>query len=108
MGDQPVETSKVRAPLDGNRRFKHAVQALFLIHDLARATGASLDPQEMIQTMIVRSLRAINADQGVLTPFDQETADPRRVSLLVQDGEGAPFRSDQRFVALLNTIGLET
>lgn len=108
MGDQPVETFNVRVLLDENRPLKHVVQELSSLHDPARATRASLDPQEMMQTTIDRTLRAINADQGILTPFDQETADPHRVLLPVQDGEWVPFRSDQRFVSLLNTIGLET
>jgi len=39
-----------------NRRLKRAVEELSILNDLARAIGASLNTQEIIQTIVRRSL----------------------------------------------------
>lgn len=70
MAEQAVEANKVQDLLDENRRLRHAVEELSILNDLARAIGASLDPQEIMNTIIRRSLRAINAEQGVITLVD--------------------------------------
>jgi sigma-B regulation protein RsbU (phosphoserine phosphatase) len=55
-----------------NRRLKRAVEELSILNDLARAIGASLNTQEIIQTIVRRSLRALNAEQGVITLVDEQ------------------------------------
>ena len=85
MAEQPVETINAQVLLDENRRLKHAVQELSILNDLARAIGGSLDPQEIINTIIRRSLRAINAEQGVITLVDQEANDPKMTFVRAMD-----------------------
>ena len=85
MAEQPVETINAQVLLDENRRLKHAVQELSILNDLARAIGGSLDPQEIINTIIRRSLRAINAEQGVITLVDQEANDPMKTFVRAMD-----------------------
>jgi phosphoserine phosphatase RsbU/P len=77
MAGQAVEVNKVQDLLDENRRLKRAVEELSILNDLARTIGASLDPQEIMNTIIRRSLRAINAEQGVITLVDLEN-DPMK------------------------------
>lgn len=55
-----------------NQRLKRAVEELSILNDLARAIGASLNTQEIIQTIVRRSLRAMNAEQGVITLVDEQ------------------------------------
>jgi serine phosphatase RsbU (regulator of sigma subunit) len=85
MAEQPVETINAQGLLDENRRLKHAVQELSILNDLARAIGGSLDPQEIINTIIRRSLRAISAEQGVITLVDQEANDPMKTFVRAMD-----------------------
>ena len=85
MAEQPVETINAQVLLDENRRLKHAVQELSILNDLARANGGSLDPQEIINTIIRRSLRAISAEQGVITLVDQEANDPMKTFVRAMD-----------------------
>ena len=66
MAEQAVSTDPSHVLLDENRRLKKAVEELSILHDLPRAIGASLDPQEIIGTIVRKSLRAVNAEQGVI------------------------------------------
>jgi sigma-B regulation protein RsbU (phosphoserine phosphatase) len=80
-----------------NFRLKRAVEELATLNDLARAIGASLDTQEIMNTIIRRSLRAVNAEQGVITLVD-EKPDPGMKTLIrtVQaSSEREAFHLDQ-------------
>jgi phosphoserine phosphatase RsbU/P len=68
----PADTSSL---LEENRRLKRAVEELSILNDLARAIGASTNPDEIMGTIIRRSLRAVNAEQGVITLVDEEAGD---------------------------------
>ncbi|MBM4162654.1 MAG: PP2C family protein-serine/threonine phosphatase [Ignavibacteria bacterium] len=48
-------------------RLKRAVEELSTLNDLARSIGASLDSQQVMRTIVNRSLRAVNGEQGVIT-----------------------------------------
>lgn len=60
---------------DENQRLKRAVEELSILNDLARAIGASLNSEEIMRTIIHRSLRAIGAEQGVITLVDHDADD---------------------------------
>lgn len=57
---------------DEVRRLRRAVDELSILNDLARAIGASLNGEEIMQIIIRRSLRAVNADQEVITLVEEE------------------------------------
>lgn len=59
-----------------NLRLRRAVEELSILNDLARAISASLDSKQIMQTIIQRSLRAVNAEQGVITMVEEEAVDP--------------------------------
>ena len=61
-----------------NEQLKRAVEELSILNDLARAIGASLNSQEIIQTIVRRSIRALNAEQGVVTLFEEQGQDSMR------------------------------
>lgn len=54
-----------------NQRLKRAVEELSVLNDLARTIGAARDSQEVMQTIIRRSLRAVHGEQGVITLAEQ-------------------------------------
>ncbi len=78
MSDPDSHTSDLQTLQDENQRLRKAVEELSIINDLARAISVSLDPQEIMQTIIRRSLRAIHAEQGVITLVERQSADPMK------------------------------
>jgi sigma-B regulation protein RsbU (phosphoserine phosphatase) len=69
---QVDQNDATRALEDENRRLKRAVQELSILNDLASAIGASLDFQHVISTITSRSVRAVRAEQGVITLIDRQ------------------------------------
>jgi len=72
MPPQPSQDQAFRSLEEENKRLKRAVEELSILNDLARAIGASLNTQEIIQTIVRRSLRASNAEQGVMTLVEEQ------------------------------------
>jgi len=68
--DSPVSTLQEEV-----RRLRRAVEELSILNDLARAIGASLNSEQIMHTIIHRSLRAVGAEQGVITLVDEEAGD---------------------------------
>jgi sigma-B regulation protein RsbU (phosphoserine phosphatase) len=56
---------------DDISRLRRAVRELSILNDLARDIGASLDSQHITNTIVKRSLRAIGAEQGVISLVDR-------------------------------------
>lgn len=80
-----------------NRRLKRAVEELSILNDLGRAISASLDSQEIMQTIIRRSLRAVNAEQGVITLVDERASQPMKtlVRTMVSSSDHEQFQVNQ-------------
>jgi sigma-B regulation protein RsbU (phosphoserine phosphatase) len=53
-------------------RLRRAVEELSILNDLSRAIGASLNSEQIMHTIIHRSLRAVTAEQGVITLVDEQ------------------------------------
>ncbi len=86
------------APLEEeNRRLKRAVDELTILNDLARAIGASHNSQEIMNTIIRRSLRAVNAEQGVITLVDEKANQPMKtlIRTMVSSAEHQPLHLNQ-------------
>jgi sigma-B regulation protein RsbU (phosphoserine phosphatase) len=58
-----------------NQRLRRAVEELSILNDLARAIGASVNTQEIIETITRKSLRALHAEQSVVTMIQQDSSD---------------------------------
>jgi len=80
-----------------NRRLKRAIEELTVLNDLARAIGASHNSQEIMNTIIRRSLRAVNAEQGVITLVDEKADQPMRtlIRTMVSSTERQPLHLNQ-------------
>jgi sigma-B regulation protein RsbU (phosphoserine phosphatase) len=67
---------------DENRRLKRAVEELSVLNDLARTIGGSLNSEEIMNTIVRRSLRAVHADQGVITLVDEQRVETQMKTLV--------------------------
>ncbi|MGH7492850.1 MAG: PP2C family protein-serine/threonine phosphatase [bacterium] len=96
MTDSEI-VSRLQALQAENQRLKRAVEELALLNDLAREIGASLNSQEIMQTIIRRSLRAVHAEQGVITLIDQQALTPMKtlVRTRVSSGRQQAFHLEQ-------------
>lgn len=83
-----------------NQKLKRAVEELSTLNDLARAIGTARTSQDIMNTIIRRSLKAIGAEQGVITLIDKNEDDPMKT--LVRDmsssSERQPFHLNQNLL----------
>jgi serine phosphatase RsbU (regulator of sigma subunit) len=83
-----------------NSQLRRAVQELSTLNDLSRAIGASMHSEEVMQTIISRSLRAVNAEEGVVTLLDRGRSTPEAsriyANTLVRTTDGNGGRSSGR------------
>ncbi len=96
MADSEI-ASRLQALQAENQRLKRAVEELALLNDLAREIGASLNAEEIMQSIIRRSLRAVNAEQGVITLMDRDALAPMKtlVRTRVSSGWQQAFHLEQ-------------
>lgn len=65
----------VKALQEENLQLKRALEELSILNDLARAIGASLDSEDIIEKIVRRSVRAVDAEQSVITLVDRRSDD---------------------------------
>ncbi len=94
------DTPTFEALQEENRRLKRAIEELSILNDLARAIGASLNSQDIMQTIIRRSLKAVTAEQGVVTLVDREESQPSvtLVRTMVSSSDHQQFHLNQSLV----------
>lgn len=85
---------------ENTRRLERSVEELSLLNDLARAIGASLDFQAIMNTVIRMSCRAVNAAQATVTMVDQDRSRP--AGTIVRDMQ----KDTPEFHLTSNLVGL--
>lgn len=87
-----------------NKRLKRAIEELSILNDLGRAISASLDSQEIMQTIIRRSLRAMSAEQGVITLVDERASQPMKtlVRTMVSSSDHEQFQVNQALLGWMH------
>ena len=87
-----------------NKRLKRAVDELSILNDLARAIGVSLNTQEIIQTIVRRSLRATSAEQGVITLVEEQSNQSMKtlVRTMVSSKEQEHFHFSQALLGWMH------
>lgn len=80
-----------------NRSLKRAVEELSILNELAMAIGAVVDSQAIIQKIISRSLRAVNAEQGTITLVDDQPNQPMKtlIRTMVSSADHGQFHFNQ-------------
>lgn len=98
-GSPPIQSLQ-----EENERLRRAVEELAILNDLARAISASLNSQEIMQTIIRRSLRAVNAEQGVITLVDRQENQPMRtlVRTMVSSAKQERYHFNQNLLGWMH------
>ncbi|MGB2869185.1 MAG: GAF domain-containing SpoIIE family protein phosphatase [Bacteroidota bacterium] len=86
------------------QRLKRAVEELSILNDLARAIGASLNSEDIMQTIIRKSLRAVSAEQGVITLVEKKSDEPMKtlVRAMVSSAEQSQFHFHQALMGWMH------
>lgn len=100
MFGKTTDTYRISQLEEENRRLKHAVEELSVLNELSREIGASLDSEEVMEHIVKRSLKAIRAEQGVITLIDQEAAEPTRTLIRTSSSSGKhpPLRANDQLL----------
>ena len=104
MAVEQVDSSSILTIQEENKRLKRAVDELSILNDLARAIGASLNSEEVMQTIIRRSLRAVGAEQGIITLVDKDSIQPAKtlVRAMVSSSEHEQFHLTQTLLGWMH------
>ncbi len=97
MTNSIVKNDVVQSLRQENERLNRAVYELSILNDLAREIGASVNSQDVMQKVISRSLRAVNAEQGVITlsPTGKSGKMKTLVRSMATTGDKKPYHVDQ-------------
>ncbi len=97
MAEDSLSGGTIDSLRDENRRLRRAVEELSVLNDLARVIGASYNSQEIMQTIIRRSLKAVGAEQGVITLVDRNDPQPAvtLVRTMVSSSQHEQFHLNQ-------------
>ncbi len=80
-----------------NAALKRAVEELSILNDMAQAVTISKDLHGMLQTIVKRSLEALNAEQGVITLIDENNDEISKtlVRVVVRSSELKQFHFNE-------------
>ena len=104
MAVQQAQSPTLQSTLEENQRLRRAVEELSVLNDLARAIGGSHSLQEVMQTIIHRSLRAIHAEQGVITLVDEQANQPMKtlVRTMVSSSKHPQYHFNQSLLGWMH------
>jgi phosphoserine phosphatase RsbU/P len=72
-----------------NQRLKKAVGELSILNELSLAISGSLNSEKIVRTIISRSIRAIDAEQGDITLVVEDKANPTQTLVRSMDSSNA-------------------
>ena len=80
-----------------NDRLRRAVSELSILNELATAIGTARNLDEVIHTIVQRSLHTVGAEQAVVTLVDEADDDPMKtlIRTTMDSGEHRAFRLDE-------------
>jgi phosphoserine phosphatase RsbU/P len=71
-----------------NQQLRRAVEELSILNELSIAIGSSYGTDEVIRTIIKRSIKAISAEQGVITLVGDDVNDPTKTLVRTMASSG--------------------
>jgi len=103
MRDKTISPD-ARALVQENLRLKRALEELSFLNDLARSIGASRDAEAVMQTIIRKSLRSVNAEQGDITLVDKERKHSMKtlVRTMVSSSERQPLHLNENLLGWMH------
>lgn len=80
-----------------NRKLRRALDELAVLNELALEIGAKFDLQEILQTIVKRSIKSLRAEQGTVTLVKLQPQEIRQTIIRTQQStdHGQPFHLDQ-------------
>lgn len=86
--------------LKENAQLRRAVDELAILNDLALAISGSLDSEKIMRSIIGKSIRALEAEQGDITLVDAEKSDTGQtlVRSMVSSAERTPLHLNQNLL----------
>jgi GAF domain-containing protein len=91
-------------PLDAlereNQQLRRAVEELSVLNELSIAISSSRGTEEVIQTIIRRSIKAVGAEQGVVTMVGDDVSDPTKtlVRTMASSRDREAYSPDQNLL----------
>jgi len=87
-----------------NVRLTRALEELSMLNELAREIGASRDSRAIMDRIIRRSLKAINAEQCVITMVSEQSLEPAKtlVRAMVTSAEHEQFHLSQNLLGWMH------
>ncbi len=82
---------------DENRRLRKAIEELSILNDLSRVISSTMDSQAVMETIVKRSVKALNAEQGAITLVEETSGSPMKTLIRASDTSKGQtkFRIDQ-------------
>jgi sigma-B regulation protein RsbU (phosphoserine phosphatase) len=103
MAEKSTAPQTADALQDEVKRLRRAVEELSILNDIARAISASLNAEEIMQTLIRKSIRAVNAEQGVITLVEEEQKSMKTLIRTMVSSAGAPaFHMHQALIGWMH------
>lgn len=102
--EKPEESGNLEALKEENLRLTRALEELSMLNELAREIGASRDSQAIMDRIIRRSLKAINAQQCVITMVSEQSLEPMKtlVRAMVTSAEHQQFHLSQNLLGWMH------
>lgn len=76
---------RLEALLAENQSLSRAVRELSTLNELSVVIGSMLNSNQVMEIVVKRSLQAVNAEQGVITMFDQAAINPLKTLIRAAD-----------------------
>lgn len=92
--------SQAQLPIlqEENRRLRRSVQELEILNELALQIGASFDLQGIMETILGRSRRAVDAAQAVISLVEEEETQHTVVRSVASSADHAHLRPEQKLL----------
>ena len=103
-GEMPVTAVEIEALQKENLRLTRALEELSMLNELAREIGASRDSRAIMDRIIRRSLKAVNAEQCVITMVSEQSLEPMKtlVRAMVTSAEHEQFHLNQNLLGWMH------
>jgi serine phosphatase RsbU (regulator of sigma subunit) len=82
-GESPKRELSPGALQEEIARLRRSVETLSILNDLSMAMGSSADPEEMIQKLVDRAMRAVDAEQATVTLVGADQAAEAKTQIRV-------------------------
>jgi sigma-B regulation protein RsbU (phosphoserine phosphatase) len=103
-GEETEQAGRLEALKEENIRLTRALEELSMLNELAREIGASRDSQAIMDRIIRRSLKAVNAQQAVITMVSEQALEPMKtlVRAMVTSAEHQQFHLSQNLLGWMH------